>query len=66
MCKKELTIGILGVWLIILSFLGFPSSIHRILMIITGITIAFVSFWKGISEVIERSVGEAEKDEKIS
>jgi hypothetical protein len=53
---KDLFIGILGLWLIILAFLGFPSSVQKALVIISGLAIAFVSFWQWTSRTVARSV----------
>jgi hypothetical protein len=54
--QKDLFNGILGLWLIILAFLGFPSSVQKVLVIISGLAIAFVSFWKWTSGTVARSV----------
>ena len=48
--------AILGVWLIVLGFLGFPSSVKAILVIVTGVVIASISFWRGMSEKARREV----------
>lgn len=37
--------GILGLWVMLLGFLGFPAFLSRILLIITGIIIFVLSFW---------------------
>ena len=36
--------GILGLWVIALAFLGFSVSMHRVLLVITGLLIATVAF----------------------
>jgi len=36
--------GILGLWIVALAFLGFSESLHRFLLIITGIFIALIAF----------------------
>lgn len=70
-------IGILGLWVIALAFFGFPQPAQRALMIITGIAVAFVSFWRGIRESVAKSIEdfdssvqnkntETPNDEKIS
>ena len=68
MCKKELTVGILGILLVILALLGFPSSIQRIFMILGGVAIAFISFWKiisrSVSKIAEKPV-EPKENEKV-
>jgi len=56
--------GILGVWLVILGFLGFPASAKAILVIITGVVVASLSFWKGISAKARKEVAaSAEENE---
>lgn len=50
--KKNWVISVLGLWLILLGLLGFPSSVQKILTIITGLIIAFISFRKGTNETI--------------
>ncbi|OGF62065.1 hypothetical protein A2926_03220 [Candidatus Giovannonibacteria bacterium RIFCSPLOWO2_01_FULL_44_40] len=42
---KYWTCGILGVWIVIMPYLGFPWEVHRILIVVTGIVIATLSFW---------------------
>lgn len=39
--------GILGLWLILIVFLGFSSTLTRILLIISGLAIAVFGFWAG-------------------
>ncbi len=43
--SREKINGILGIWVVLLAFLGFSDSLKRFLMVITGITIAFVAFY---------------------
>ncbi|NOY35829.1 MAG: hypothetical protein GXP44_02835 [bacterium] len=54
--------GILGVWLIVLGFLGFPASVKAILVIATGIIIAFLSFWKGVSARARKEVAASSEE----
>lgn len=54
--KKNWLVGVLGLWLIVLGLLGFPSSTEKILMIITGLVIAFLSFRRGINETIDEKI----------
>jgi amino acid permease len=54
--KKNWVISVLGLWLILLGLLGFPSSVQKILTIITGLIIAFISFRKGINETINEKI----------
>ena len=53
--------GVLGLWIILLAFLGFPSSVRKILLILTGLFVAIVSFSKASNYYIE----EASDDENI-
>jgi len=48
-------IGALGLWIIILGFLGFPSAVQRVFMIISGLLVAIISFWRGVSEIVAQS-----------
>ncbi|MBI4692051.1 MAG: hypothetical protein HY773_01240 [Candidatus Terrybacteria bacterium] len=64
--KKELIIGGLGIFLVIFAFLGFPSSIQRIFMVLSGVVISFISFWKMISRSVAKITGEEPKEnEKV-
>jgi len=49
-------LGILGVWLVILGFLGLPSFWQRVGIIVTGVFIAVFCFWKAIEEKIEEKI----------
>lgn len=42
--SKEMTIMVLGVWVMILPQLGFPSSWRAVLLFITGFLIVVVGF----------------------
>lgn len=37
--------GILGLWVILMNFLGFPATISKIILILTGLVIAVLAFW---------------------
>lgn len=37
--------GVLGLWIILMPFLGFGPGLQRMLMIISGIVIAVLAFW---------------------
>lgn len=37
--------GILGIWLVILPFLGFAADTLNTILIITGVVIAVLGFW---------------------
>ncbi len=62
---KKWFVGFLGIWLILLGLFGFPSSVQKILTIITGFIIAFVSFRKGINETVA-DLEKPKDNEKIS
>ena len=49
--------GFLGVWTVILAFLGVPSSVKGILTAITGAAVASLSFWEGKGAEAERIAG---------
>jgi len=38
-------IGVLGLWIIALAFLGFSDSLQRFLLVLTGLCIVLVTFW---------------------
>ncbi|MEK7085075.1 MAG: hypothetical protein AAB904_00945 [Patescibacteria group bacterium] len=38
-------LGVLGLWIVLMPFLGFPLGAHRTLTIITGILVAVLGFW---------------------
>ncbi len=61
---KDWINGILGIWIVVLAFLGLPFSARAILMIITGLLIAFLSFWEGASRAADSRVSKAR--EKLS
>lgn len=42
--------GILGLWLIIASYLYVPSGAGRVVLFITGLIVAILGFWGGASE----------------
>lgn len=37
--------GVLGIWVVVLAFLGFSDSLHQLLLIVTGLAIAISGFW---------------------
>ncbi|MDP3762841.1 MAG: hypothetical protein Q8Q97_02105 [bacterium] len=41
--------GILGLWIILMPFLGLTAGMHRTLMIVTGVVIAVLGFWSASS-----------------
>lgn len=42
--RKEKTLLILGLWVAILSFLGFPESWKKVLFLITGLAIMYLGY----------------------
>ncbi|QQG46502.1 MAG: hypothetical protein HYY55_01505 [Candidatus Niyogibacteria bacterium] len=41
--------GVLGLWVILMPFLGLTPSAHRSLMVVTGIVIAILAFWSAMA-----------------
>ena len=37
--------GILGLWVVLMPFLGLSQGLHRNLMIVSGVVIAILGFW---------------------
>jgi len=37
--------GFLGIWVIALAFLAFSESLHRLLLVLTGLIITATAFW---------------------
>lgn len=42
--RKEKTLLIIGLWVLVLPFLGFPSSWRAILYVITGISLIYLAY----------------------
>lgn len=42
--RKERTLFFIGIWVGILPFLGFPNSWRKILFIITGLALIYLSY----------------------
>jgi len=42
--RKEKTLFIIGIWIIILPFLGFPDTWRKIFFIITGFMLVYLSY----------------------
>lgn len=42
--RKEKTLFIIGLWIAILPFLGFPNSFRRVLFLITGLAIMYLAY----------------------
>ncbi|PJE72924.1 MAG: hypothetical protein COV00_02430 [Candidatus Tagabacteria bacterium CG10_big_fil_rev_8_21_14_0_10_40_13] len=60
MWQKNIT-GILGIWIIFLALIDFSESLHKILLVSTGIFVALVSFF---GKKIIRVVGEKPEPKK--
>ena len=60
--KKDWILGFIGLWLIALAFSGFPVKIERILLIISGLIVAFISFRAVSSHKIEKTIANAGVD----
>lgn len=42
---KQWVNGVLGIWIVLLPYLGFTADVHTWLMVVTGIVIAVLAFW---------------------
>jgi hypothetical protein len=42
--------GILGLWVMLASYMYIPSGGGRVLMLITGLIVAVLGFWGGATE----------------
>jgi hypothetical protein len=42
--RKEKTLFIIGLWVIVLPFLGFPGSWKTILFVLTGLALVYLSY----------------------
>jgi len=42
--RKEKTLFILGLWIMIVPFLGFPNSFRKALFVLTGFSIVYLSY----------------------
>ena len=42
--------GILGLWVVLASYLYVPSGAGRVVMFITGAVVAILGFWGGATE----------------
>jgi hypothetical protein len=42
--RKEKTLLVIGLWIIILPFLGFTNSFRKILFVLTGFAILYISY----------------------
>ena len=42
--RKEKTIFIIGLWIIVLPFLGFPSSWKTVMLVLTGVALIYLGY----------------------
>lgn len=42
--RKEKTLFILGLWVIVLPFLGFPNNLRKVLFILTGFAVMYLAY----------------------
>lgn len=42
--RKEKTLLIIGIWVAILPFLGFPDTLRKILFVISGLMLIYLAF----------------------
>lgn len=42
--RKEKTLFIIGLWVIILPFLGFPNNWRKILFVLTGLAVMYLAY----------------------
>lgn len=42
--RKERTLFILGLWIIVLPFSGFPSSWRTVLFVLTGLALVYLAY----------------------
>lgn len=42
--RKEKTLLIVGLWVALLSFLGFPNPVRQILFVLTGLAIIYLAY----------------------
>jgi hypothetical protein len=42
--RKEKTLLIIGLWVVILPFLGFPNTFRKILFVITGLALMYLAY----------------------
>jgi hypothetical protein len=42
--RKEKTLLIIGIWVAILPFLGFPNTFRKILFVLTGLALMYLAY----------------------
>ena len=60
--KKERTLLFVGVWVALLPHLGFPDNFRKILFLITGLFIIFVSYVMYKRKIKERILQDTPND----
>ena len=50
MSWSEWVNGIMGLWVMLASYMYIPSGGDRVLMLITGLAVAVLGFWGGATE----------------
>lgn len=58
MCGKceNWIIGVLGLFVSAMPFLGFDPNLHKILMVVTGLVIAALGFWGALTGLKKAAV----------
>ena len=46
--------ALLGLWLIVATYLYVPSGAGRTVMVITGVVVAIIGFWGGLAQPADR------------
>ncbi len=57
---QNLVSGILGLWLVLVVFLDFSSTMAGFFLILTGLAVAFFSFWA--LRIVKRAQAERESE----
>lgn len=52
--RKERTLFILGIWVMVLPFLGFPVAVRQAFFVLTGAGIAFIAYLLYLAKKSER------------
>lgn len=51
MKNKNNILAVIGIWIVLIPFLGFPGSWKNIIIIVSGLIIAGISYFLNTSEV---------------
>ena len=60
--KKERTLFFVGIWVALLPHLGFPDTFRKILFLLTGLFIIFISYVMYKRKVKERNLQDTPND----